>query len=268
MAVPAHVLVFDSGVGALSIIQEIRQLIPNCSITYASDNAFFPYGNKEEDLLISRVDDVLKKLGAVYTPDIIVVACNSASTVALPKIRDHFTIPTVGVVPAIRPAAQQSQSRVIGLLATPGTVKRRYTLELIQEFAPDCEVISIGSSELVQQAERKIQGLELDAAVVNAVIDELFNSPRGEEIDTVVLACTHFPLLKNELMASAPKSVTWVDSGNAIARRVNYWIEQKQLSLIGDAKYRSVFTGTPFQSESFKSALANFLPGPIETITV
>jgi len=268
MADPAQVLVFDSGVGALSIIAEIQQQIPRCSITYASDNAYFPYGEKEETILVNRVDAVLKQLEGHCHPDIIVVACNTASTVVLPKIRDHFTIPTVGVVPAIRPAAAVSKTRVIGLLATPGTVKRAYTRDLIEEFARDCQFISIGSSALVQQAECKLRGEPVDLEIIQNVLDSAFQAKNGESMDTIVLACTHFPLLKSELMAAAPKKVSWIDSGEAIARRVAYWIDQKRLPLTGTPQYRSIFTAAQGLNENFSEAIQKLLPGSIETITV
>ena len=268
MAEPAHILVFDSGVGALSIIAEIKAHIPQCSITYASDTAYFPYGDKAEPELIGRVDVVLKQLEAHCQPDIIVVACNSASTVALPKIRDHIHIPTVGAVPAIKPAAQVSQSRVIGLLATPGTVQRAYTRDLIQEFASDCQVIPVGSSELVKQAERKLRGEKIDENEIRQVVDSLFGQNKGHEIDTVVLACTHFPLIKAELIAAAPKDLQWIDSGEAIARRVAYWIDEKQLSLTGTPRYQSIFTGGSEMPPALRSNLQKTLPGPIESITV
>ena len=273
MTAPAHVLVFDSGVGALSIIAEIKHHLPQCTITFASDNAFFPYGEKEENVLIDRVDTVLKHLEQRYQPNIIVVACNTASTVALPKVRSHFKIATVGVVPAIRPAAKISQSRVIGLLATPGTVRRQYTQDLIQEFASDCLIISVGSTELVNQAERKLRGQPVDHRVFEEVLATIFEADRGSEVDTIVLACTHFPLLKDELIAASPRKVAWVDSGEAIAKRVAYWIEEHQLAP-SETRYRSVVITTPdkaFEVENHTPLhhfLNQLLPGPIETITV
>ena len=268
MAAPAHILVFDSGVGALSIIAEIQQQIPQCSITYASDNAFFPYGDREESGLIRRVDAVLKQLVRQTNPDIIVVACNTASTVALPAIREHFKIPSIGVVPAIKPAALHSRSRVIGLLATPGTVKRDYTNNLINEFAGDCHVIGAGSSELVLEAERKLRGEPVNADICRRVLRQLFHAERGSEIDTIVLACTHFPLIRDELIAFSPRSVTWIDSGEAIARRARFLIGEGGLALEGTPQFRSIFTAPPTQNSAFVDWLQKFLPGPVETITV
>lgn len=251
MTATARILVFDSGVGGLSILQEIRQQYPHCCYFYASDNAAFPYGTKSEDELIERVDKVLHQLEQATQADIIVIACNSASTVALPRIRERFSQPVIGVVPAIKPAAAISESKTIGLLATPGTVKRDYTQALIKEFAEHCHVVSVGSSELVHLAEEKLRANAVNNTADNAVdntsanttnnaydnsSDTKTNTKQLMEIvapllkhptmDTVVLACTHFPLLKEELQSVMPHIKYWVDSGEAIARRTGYWLEK------------------------------------------
>ncbi|MEA3300008.1 MAG: glutamate racemase [Pseudomonadota bacterium] len=212
-----RVLVFDSGVGGLSILAEIRARVPRCELVYACDNGAFPYGTKGEEELVARVDWVLKALIRATAPDIVVVACNTASTVALPHVRAHFQNPVVGVVPAIKPAAKLTHSGVIGLLATPATVARPYTLQLIADFASHCTVHRLGSARLVQIAEDKLRGQASDLAEIRDIISPLFTDPA---LDTLVLACTHFPLLRAELEAAAPRPVQWVDSGEAIARRV------------------------------------------------
>jgi glutamate racemase len=214
------ILVFDSGVGGLSIYQEVRQLLPGCRYVYASDNQAFPYGTKKENEVVARVSQVLQSLMRRYAPNLLVVACNTASTVALPKIRDRINIPVVGVVPAIKPAASLSRTKVLGLLATPGTVRRAYTQSLIDEFASDCRVIRVGSSELVELAEDKLRGKSPDLAKIRDITSPLFDSELAPGLDTVVLGCTHFPLLREELEIVAPRKVMWVDSGRAIAERV------------------------------------------------
>ena len=219
------ILIFDSGVGGLSIYQEIRSLLPAARYVYASDNEAFPYGTKPEETVVSRVSVVLNRLTERFHPEVMVIACNTASTVALPKIRSQITIPVVGVVPAVKPAAQVSRSRVIGLLATPGTIKRTYTQNLIDEFAADCTVIRIGSSELVEMAEDKLRGRSVDKKKIQDIISPLFEGEDGARLDTVVLGCTHFPLLKTELESVAPRRVTWMDSGRAIARRVRFFLK-------------------------------------------
>ncbi|MCW8193321.1 glutamate racemase [Proteobacteria bacterium 005FR1] len=264
MSISPHILVFDSGVGALSIIGEIRRAIPTSIITYASDNGFFPYGTKTEEELIARVDLVLRALVAESHPDIIVVACNTASTVALPSVRANFSIPIVGVVPAIKPAAQLSSSKVIALLGTPGTVRRPYTHQLIRDFAADCEVVMVGSRELVELAERKLRGKTVDPLAVREALTPLLQSPAYERVDTVVLACTHFPLIRPELAQALERPLHWVDSGEAIARRVIHLLQQSPLpERQRPNEHRSVFTLDCAEVEALKPQLADHLPGPI-----
>jgi len=224
------VLVFDSGVGGLSILGEIQSRVPGCDLIYASDNAAFPYGTKTEDELVTRVDLVLHQILARHPVDIIVVACNSASTLALPHIRAHFHQPIVGVVPAIKPAAACSQSKVIGLLATPGTLTRRYTRDLIVEFASDCHLIQLGSSELVQLAEQKLHGQAPAMEPLHQILAPMADDSRYPDMDKLILACTHFPLLREELSRYFGRAVQLIDSGPAIARRVAYWVAQLRLT--------------------------------------
>lgn len=221
----APILIFDSGVGGLTIHAAIAARLPQENYLYACDNAAFPYGPKAEDELVQRVHDVLDALIARYAPQLVVVACNTASTVALPRLRQHYKLPIVGVVPAIKPAAQLSKNKIIGLLATPGTVRRAYTDQLIADFAADCTVLRVGSSELVQIAERKLRGEAVDIVELNALMAPFFE--RENPVDTIVLGCTHFPLLRDELERAAPTPVQWVDSGAAIAERVASLLQHK-----------------------------------------
>lgn len=216
----AHALIFDSGVGGLSVVAEIRKLLPGVRLTYAADDAFRPYGEKSEAQLRARLPELLWTLAEMTNPDVIVIACNTASTTALDHIRDAVDIPVIGVVPAIKPAASSSASKVIGVLGTPGTVQRQYVNELISDFAKDCRVVRHGSVGLVALAEDKLAGKVISSEDVKAEIRPLFSKRGGKEIDSIVLACTHFPLLKAELQIAAPRSVTWIDSGEAIARQV------------------------------------------------
>ncbi len=222
-----HVLIFDSGVGGLSVAREIESAYPQCKLTYASDNAQFPYGNKTADWLIGRVEQLMDRLIQMTQPDVIVIACNTASTLTLPHLRSRFEVPFVGVVPAVKPAAQLSTSKIIGLLATPATVSRPYTHQLIADHAADCTLILHGSSDLVLQAERKLLGQPLNMSILSRELQRLIDAPRARDMDTIILACTHFPLLATELKELAlPRQFQWIDSGEAIARRVGYWLAQ------------------------------------------
>ncbi|WP_163830805.1 glutamate racemase [Spartinivicinus ruber] len=218
-------LIFDSGVGGLSIFQAVSRLIPQLSVVYASDNAAFPYGTKDADWLQQRVVDCVHAISNRCSFDIIIIACNTASTIVLPSLRSCFEIPVVGVVPAIKTAAQETKTGCIGLLATPGTVTRPYTDQLIKDFASHCQVIKIGSTEMVELAEQKLRGEQICLNRLTAVIQPLFDQSQAHpassthQPDQVVLGCTHFPLLREELQQLAP-DISWVDSGTAIANRV------------------------------------------------
>ena len=252
-----RILVFDSGVGGLSILHEIQKKLPFAPLIYASDNAFFPYGTKGEAELITRVDAVFHRITKAYPIDIIVVACNTASTVALPHIRSHFYQPIVGVVPAIKPAAIKSKSQVIGLLATPATVARPYTHNLIREHAPHAEVISVGSSELVQLAEYKLRGGSVTPEQLNSILQPFFTHPRGHEMDALVLACTHFPLLRDELAAQFLPQVQLIDSGEAIARRVASLLESHTF-IEQEPEYSAIFTKASPSVDSLSPQLGQF----------
>jgi len=248
-----RVLVFDSGVGGLSIARAIKQH-SHIDTLYVCDNAAFPYGTKSEKTLIERSKTVLEHLQKQVEADIIVIACNTASTVILPTLRETFAVPVIGVVPAIKPAASMSQSKVIGLLATPGTVTRDYTHDLIQSFASDCRILPLGCAQLVYFAEEKLKGHSIDKQHLAELMQPF---AEDKSIDTIVLACTHFPLLLEELKSVLPNIHYWVDSGDAIARRVAYWIGELGFEEVyNELKGRSFFTAQDTSIEQLHVALA------------
>ncbi|OCG05602.1 glutamate racemase [Gilliamella apis] len=212
------VLVFDSGIGGLSIYNEIYNKMPNLHYIYAFDNEGFPYGDKSSEYLITRVNHIIATILQSYSIDLAVIACNTASTICLPSLRTNFPFPIVGVVPAIKPASKVTKNKCIGLLATKATIQRAYTSNLIQEFAPDCDVKLLGLSELAHIAENKLQGIAVDMQQLEALLQpwlKLSIIP-----DTIVLGCTHYPFIKDELRILFPNT-TFIDSGYAIASRVN-----------------------------------------------
>jgi glutamate racemase len=215
------ILFFDSGVGGLSVLAPTRALLPTAPIVYAADSAGFPYGKKSDAELASRVPALLGRLVERFRPRLAVIACNTASTIALDHARAALELPIVGTVPAIKPAAETSKTRAIGVLGTQATVRQRYVDDLAAKFASDCTLIRHGSPELVELAEAKLAGREVGVEAVRAAAQPMFNASDGERIDTVVLACTHFPLLQDELRAAFPK-VTYVDGGPGIARRIAF----------------------------------------------
>ncbi|HET8850776.1 MAG TPA: glutamate racemase [Marinobacter sp.] len=218
----ARVLVFDSGVGGLSVAQCIHGALPDLDLVYLADNAGFPYGNKPETVVTERCCLLILAAAEAFACDVIVVACNTASTVALPALRARTSTPVVGVVPAVKPAAAVSANRRIGILATPATVRRPYLDELVRDFAGDCKVIRVGHPDLVNWAERCVAGELPDQQAMDAAVLPLAEAG----VDTVVLGCTHYPLLRHWLERSLPAVRFWVDSGQAIARRVAFLLHQ------------------------------------------
>lgn len=214
------ILFFDSGVGGLSILAPTRHAVPQAPIVYVADSAGFPYGVKDEAEIAARVPALLGRLAERYAPRLIVIACNTASTIALSAVRHALDIPIVGTVPAIKPAAALSRTRTIGVLGTPATVRQRYVDDLAARFAADCHVIRHGSAALVTLAEAKLRGEAVAPESVTAAIAPMLAAPGAAAMDTVALACTHFPLLADELAAAFGRPVTFVDGGPGIARRI------------------------------------------------
>ena len=212
-------LIFDSGVGGLSVLRPIRALLPNAPIVYAADSAGYPYGTKSASVIEARVPALLGRLAERFDPQLIVIACNTASTIALDAVRAALDLPIVGTVPAIKPAAERSKSRVIGVLGTEATVRQPYVDRLSEQFAPDCQVLRCGSSELVDLAEAKLRGERTDPQAFRTILQGLLGQPGGERMDTVVLACTQFPLVQEELQTAAPRPLDFLDGGEGIARR-------------------------------------------------
>lgn len=227
MSADSPILFFDSGVGGLSVLAPTRALLPTAPIIYAADSAGFPYGTKSEAELAARVPALLGRLVERFHPRLAVIACNTASTIALTHVRAALEIPVVGTVPAIKPAAELSKSRVIGVLGTEATVRQPYVDDLTARFASDCTVIRHGSAELVQLAERKLAGDAVSVDEVRAAVAPLVEANGAENMDVMVLACTHFPLLGDEIAAAFPH-IAQVDGGPGIARRVAYLTDEQR----------------------------------------
>ena len=217
---PVKILIFDSGVGGLTVYREVAAARPDAAYVYVADDAGFPYGNQPESLLIARIIEIIGKAIADHAPDLVVVACNTASTLALADLRARFAVPFVGTVPAIKPACAQSATKRIAVLGTLATVSREYTRALIREFAAGCDVALIGSSHLASFAEAELAGMPVADDAIKAEIAGCFVDADARRTDTVVLACTHYPLLIDRFKANAPWPVDWVDPAPAIARRV------------------------------------------------
>ena len=224
MADSPTILVFDSGLGGLTVLREVVAARPDAHYVYVADDAFFPYGQHSEEALIARVVSLMGELIAAHHPDLVVIACHTASTLVLSQLRAAYSVPFVGTVPAIKPACAQSRTRRVSVLGTKGTVKREYTHALIHDFAQGCEVTLVGSPALASLAEAALTGETISDDAILAEIKPCFvGDPEDEtsRTDTVVLACTHYPLLLDRLKRIAPWPVEWIDPAPAIAHRVS-----------------------------------------------
>ena len=224
----AKILVFDSGLGGLTVFTEVAKLRPHAALFYCADDAGFPYGPLSDEALVARVMEVMEKLVAELTPDLVIVACNTAATLALPHLRARWPqIPFVGTVPAIKPAAEHSRSRFISVLATPGTVARDYTRGLIASFADHCEVTLVGSPRLAPLAEDFMRGVAVSEEAIAREIAPCFVTRDDARTDVVVLACTHYPLLLDYFRRLSPWPVEWIDPAPAIARQADRLLAER-----------------------------------------
>lgn len=218
------ILVFDSGLGGLTVLRETVRARPDAHYIYVADDAFFPYGHHSEEEIIARVVPLVGELIGSHRPELVVIACNTASTLVMSHLREAYSVPFVGTVPAIKPACANSKTKRVSVLGTKGTVRREYTKRLIADFAQGCEVTLVGSPELASLTEAALRGDAVADAAISAELAPCFigsgpNDPA--RTDTVVLACTHYPLLLDRLVELAPWSVDWIDPAPAIARRVS-----------------------------------------------
>ena len=239
----APILLFDSGVGGLTVLEQVRSLLPQAPVLYAADLAGLPYGNKSEAQVAARVCGLLGRMAERYHPRLICIACNTASTIALGMVRDVLEVPIVGTVPAIKPAALATQTGVIGLLGTEATIRQPYVDRLEAEFAQGKHLLRHGAGELVAAAEAKLRGQAVDPTVIARAVAGLTSQPHGAQIDTAVLACTHFPLLRDELGAAFGPHVALIDGADGIARRVAHLTAGQAFAR--SAPDRAIFTADP-----------------------
>jgi len=261
----APILFFDSGLGGLTVLGPTRALLPTAPFVYAADYAGLPYGKKSNDELAARVPALLGRLVERYQPRLAVIACNTASTIALAHVRAALDLPIVGTVPAIKPAAELTKSGVIGVLGTEATVRQPYVDDLSARFADSKTVLRHGSPGLVTGAEAKLRGEAVDPDTIARAVAGLRDQPGGDRIDVIVLACTHFPLLQDELQAAAGPGVTLIDGAAGIARRIAYLTEGQPWPAAA-ARGVAVFTRSDDRPPPPLAALAPYGIGSIETI--
>ncbi len=208
-------LVFDSGIGGLGVVREIRRLAPEAGITYLADNGFFPYGEKPDAALLAHIVGLIGEAIAGFSPSAVVVACNTASTIALSALRAAYDVPFIGCVPPIKPAALASRSRSIGVLATAATVRRAYLKIADRGVRAGLPDFQPGHAEPGGAGGAKFRGAKVDVA---EAIAPLFAQEGAAEIDAIALGCTHYTFLRPEFEALYP-GIAWCDPALPVARQ-------------------------------------------------
>src|SRR5262249_2383133 len=192
-------LFFDAGTGGLTVFGEVAKVRPDGRYVYVAGDAFFPYNSRGEAELVARVGTLMGELIEAHRPDLIVIACNTASTLVLPHLRRRFSVPFVGTVPAIKPACAGSRTQRVPVLGTEATVGREYTQTLIRDFANGSDVKLVGSAQLAGFVEDELRGAPVADDLIAQEIAPCFVDAGGRRTDTVVFACTHYPLLLDRL---------------------------------------------------------------------
>lgn len=256
------ILLFDSGVGGLTVYDALRKVLPDAPVIYVADLAGLPYGTKTEAQIAARVAGLLGRMAERLRPRLVCIACNTASTIALGMVRDVLEVPVVGTVPAIKPAAALTQTGTIGLVGTGATIRQKYVDDLEAAFASDKRLLRVAAPGLVEAAEAKLRGGAVDPALIGEVHARLTAMPGGADIDTLVLACTHFPLLSEELGQAFGRQVRQVDGADGIARRIAHLLEVQ--SFAKDGPNRFIVTGPITGAAGLEDALAARGFGPAE----
>lgn len=252
----APLLLMDSGAGGLTVLSALRKILPDAPVIYVADYAALPYGNKTEAEIAARVPALLGRLVERYRPRLVTIACNTASTVALATVREILDLPVVGTVPAIKPAVAMSRTGTIGLLGTAATIRQAYVDRLEAEFAGGKRLIRHAAPALVAAAEAKLRGDRPDPGIFAEAVAGLRAQPGGDAIDTVVLACTHFPLVEEELRAAMGPQVHFIDGAAGIARRMEYLTQGQQFRR--GASDFAVLTGDQAGSDALLPVLKTY----------
>lgn len=251
MTANAPIGILDSGVGGLSVWQEIAKLLPQEQTLYVADSVNAPYGTKSEEEIFNLASRIIKLL-LTQQVKLIVAACNTITVTCIDRLRQAYPqVEIIGVVPAIKPAVRLSKSKKIGILTTERTVKSPYQHDLIKKFARKCEVITVGTNQLVPLIE------EGEERQISEVLPSILKPFMQEGVDVLVLGCTHYPLIADLIQAELGREVLLVDSGEAIARRVGDLLTKNSLkSKQKTAENQFFTTGSVEKADLILSRLA------------
>ena len=253
---------FDSGLGGVPYYEWAARELSGEQFVYLADTLHFPYGEKSPELVREIVIEQIGNLIRATDPKVVVIACNTASVIALDALRARFTVPILGTVPAIKPAARVTRNRKIAVFATERTVKDVYTERLVRDFAADCTVERVAASQLVGFVERRLFAASPDerAEVVSRAVEPL----KAAGVDTVVLGCTHFVYLADDISRALGANVRVLDSREGVGRQLIRTLQTRGLlnpvppvrGASGEAKRRSCFYVSGFETVDGDAGLA------------
>ncbi|WP_341304844.1 glutamate racemase [Pseudomonas sp. TMP25] len=246
----APIGVFDSGVGGLSVLREIRALLPNESLLYVADSGHVPYGDKSPEFIRERCR-VLAEFLLSQGAKALVLACNTATVAGVAELRERYPqLPIIGMEPAVKPAAAATKAGVVGVLATTGTLKSAKFAALLDRFACDVRVITQPCPGLVE----RIEAGELESAATRALLQGFVAPLLAEGCDTLILGCTHYPFIKPLLRTLLPDSISVIDTGAAVARHVQRMLSAQGVLASGPAQ------PAQFWSSAEPQAMQHVLP--------
>ena len=221
--------VFDSGVGGISVLKHMHALLPHEDLIYLADSKYAPYGNKTADEIIARCR-YLTQLCLQKNVKAIVVACNTATAAAIDTLRAEYKVPFIGMEPAVKPAAAASKNGIIGVLATVGTLKSAQFAGLLEAYGRDVKVVTQAGTGLVESVERGIlNGFEM-ANLLQTHLKPLLDAGA----DTIVLGCTHYPLLADAIRDIVGEKITLIDTGAAVAKQLQRQLSENNLLNLND----------------------------------
>ncbi|MCI1242475.1 MAG: aspartate/glutamate racemase family protein [Acetobacter fabarum] len=257
---PYRVLAFDSGIGGLGIVRAIRAHAPSVKVDYLADTAVFPYGEQDDAVLTQRIISLLSHAVERLRPQAVVIACNTASTLALDALRTTCpSLPFIGCVPPIRWAARQTETGVIGLLATRATIRRPYLSRLHTLYAPECTLIAHAAPHLASYAEQVFRGRSVPDDLVYKDIEGLLSHPDSARLDAVGLGCTHYTFMLDQLRRIAPPGMVWLDPADAVARQTCTVLQAlPPMPGLGTQPEQAWFTAMPTDADALRVHLPAF----------
>lgn len=252
--------VFDSGIGGLSVLKEISHQLPEHGFIYIADSAFTPYGEKTTEQIISRsvfITQLLVEKGA----SIIVVACNTATALAVDHLREKFSVPIVAMEPAVKPGVKNSVKKKVGILATTMTLASRRYMNLLERFATDTDVIEQPCPGLVEQ----VEAMQVDSDKTSQLLHQYIDPLIEKGIDTIVLGCTHYPFLKHKIIQVAGEDIDMIDTAKAVTEELKRQVNKKQIPVSETVVNRFMTTG---DLNLFKSQLRSYWSEKVDAETI